>query len=242
MKYIVYSGAGNTFAIVEKPISGQEASRLCEKCRADGVIFPSSPFQMRILNRDGSEAEMCGNGLRCYVKYLIEQKNILKDNYAIETLGGTYFAWPSQNQISVRCPPPRDLRWNLSVEGFTLHHLNTGVPHAVIFVDSIEKIDLMGLAPKIRHHPLFPQGANVNFLSLNPLQIRTYERGVEGETLACGTGVTASALAAAKCYHLPSPLAIQVRSGDILKVAFSPDWEEITVEGPAVYKSEGFFS
>jgi len=240
MRYALYSGAGNTFALIEEPISSQNAILLCEACDVDGVIFSEDVFRMRIFNRDGSEAEMCGNGLRCFIKFLMEQ-NIHRDYYTIETLAGSHTAWANGNQICVQLPPPQDIRWNLSIETYTLHHLNTGVPHAVLFVESVDKVDLMELGPKIRHHPLFPEGANVNVVEPHSLRMRTYERGVEAETLACGTGATASALAAAKVFNLPSSLNMKVQSGEKLKISFTPDWKTITMEGPAKQVGEGTF-
>lgn len=240
MKYSLYSGAGNTFALLEEPISSQQATLLCAVCQVDGVIFPEQTFRMRIFNRDGSEAEMCGNGLRTFVQFLIDQ-NIKRDIYKIETLAGTHTAWLEGKQIYVKFPSPTDMRWDLSLEGLTVHYLNTGVPHAVIFVDAVDHIDLEELGPKIRYHPLFPKGTNVDIVQLSPLRLRTYERGVEKETLACGTGAVASALAVSKLYNFPSPIEVSVQSGDQLKISFTDDWKSVTMTGPVVRFGEGTF-
>ncbi len=256
MKYYLYSGAGNTFALTEKPIDSRQAARLCKTCDVDGVIFSDDPlpfsdsdesaqqvknaFRMRVFNRDGTEAEMCGNGLRCFIKFLMEQ-NIHQECYTVETRAGTHKAWANGSRICAQFPPPWDYRWNLSIGSHTLHYLNTGVPHAVLFVDSVDAVDLLEIAQPIRHHALFPEGTNVNIVEPETLRMRTYERGVEGETLACGTGAVASALAAAKVFALPSPLNMEVRSGEKLKISFSPDWKSVTLEGPAHRIGEGFF-
>lgn len=195
---------------------------------------------MRIFNADGSEAEMCGNGLRCFIKYLAEL-GIYQDRYRIETLAGTHIAWRDGEEVCVEFPPPRDLAWNICIEGYTLHHLNTGVPHAVIFAEQIDKIDIMKQAPLIRHHPYFPRGTNVNFVDPKTLQIRTFERGVEGETLACGTGAIASALAASKIYHLSSPICMKVKSGERLTISFTARWKTVVMKGPACKIGEGIF-
>ncbi|MCC5832062.1 MAG: diaminopimelate epimerase [Chlamydiales bacterium] len=238
MRYELYSGAGNTFAILEEPISSREAVLICETSGVDGVIFSENGLRMRIFNRDGSEAEMCGNGLRCFIKFLMEH-NIDRECYTIETQAGTHKAWTHGKSVCVEFPSPKDFLWNLSIGPYTVHHLNTGVPHAVLFVDSIDAIDLMGIAPPIRRHPLFPEGTNVNFVDPETLRMRTYERGVERETLACGTGAVASALAAAKVFSLPSPLEMEVRSKEKLKISFTPDWSHVTMEGPANRIGEG---
>lgn len=240
MRYTLYSGAGNTFALLEEPVSSEEAVLLCEACGADGAIFSENGFRMRIFNRDGSEAEMCGNGLRCFIRFLME-RNIHREYYTIETLAGTHKAWAEGSCICAELPPPKDFHWNLRIGSHTVHHLNTGVPHAVLFVDSVEDLDLQEIAPPIRRHPLFSEGANVNFVEPETLRMRTFERGVEGETLACGTGAVASALAAAKIFSLSSPLNMEVRSGEKLKISFTPDWKNITMEGSADKIGEGSF-
>ena len=238
MNSTLYSGAGNTFALLDAPVEGAQAVQLCEKHDVDGVIFEDPPFYMRTFNRDGSEAEMCGNGLRCFVKYLAD-KGIQRDRYEIETLAGTQIAWIEGENVCVQLPLPTEAKWHLEIAERTFHHLNTGVPHALTFVDSVDSVDLLALAPEVRFHPFFPKGTNVNVVELGaPLRMRTYERGVERETLACGTGAIACALVASKLYALPSPIMVQVRSGEHLKISFTEDWSTLTMEGPA-HKIEG---
>lgn len=239
MNGALYSGAGNTFALLDAPLSASRIPALCQQTDVDGVIFSENTFRMRIFNRDGSEAEMCGNGLRCFVRYLIDHA-IMREKYTIETLAGTHTAWANGQDIAIQLPSPCDIRWNLTLENYTLHHLNTGVPHAVLFVEDVDEYDLNQLGPLIRHHPLFPAGTNLDLVQLHPLRMRTYERGVERETLACGTGAVASALAAAHLFSLPSPVSIRVQSGDHLKISFTPDWKTVIQEGPA--RRTGTFS
>src|SRR5208283_5214954 len=139
---------------------------------------------------------------------------------------------------------PKDLQLNekvlLSTGAQTIHSLNTGVPHAVLFVPDADQAMVQQLGPEIRRHAHFaPKGTNVNFvqrLGPNHIRVRTFERGVEGETLACGTGVTASALVAAELHQLQPPVAVQVRGGEVLEVSFEKSGGQFTnvvLSGPA---------
>ena len=128
----------------------------------------------------------------------------------------------------------------------TLHSLNTGVPHAVLFVPDADKAMVQQLGPEIRRHQHFaPKGTNVNFVQLlgpNHIRVRTFERGVESETLACGTGVTASALVSARVHKFVSPVKVQVQGGDILEVSFRDDrgdFSEVKLTGPAEFVFDG---
>jgi diaminopimelate epimerase len=241
MKWVHYSGAGNTFFLADTRKIAFNVSQmrdLCKKGDVDGVILAEEAHdadadaRMRIFNADGSEAEMCGNGLRCFIHFLMEA-GLKKHLYAIETLAGKHTAWLEGDEVCVKMTPPRHLNMHFIKD---LHFINTGVPHVVIMVPDIEKVDVALEGKKWRLSPLFaPAGTNVNFVSLcqdRTLAIRTYERGVEAETKACGTGAAASALIAHKLYHLPSPIKVEVRSGETLKISFSPDFSEVTLQGP----------
>ncbi|MCX6912752.1 MAG: diaminopimelate epimerase, partial [Verrucomicrobia bacterium] len=153
-------------------------------------------------------------------------------------------------QVTVSLTRPVDLRLNqqvpLSGGAQTIHSLNTGVPHAVLFVPDADRAMVQELGREIRRHPQFaPKGTNVNFVQLlgpNHIRVRTYERGVEGETLACGTGVTASALIAARLYGFTSPVKVRVQGGDQLEVSFKEDngeFAEVRLTGPAQFVFEG---
>jgi diaminopimelate epimerase len=174
---------------------------------------------------------MCGNGLRCVIHFLREL-GVIRTIYHIETLAGRHKGWFVGEEVCVQFPPPSHLHLHRAVD---LHFLNTGVPHAVLFVPHLEQIDVALEGRKWRSSPLFaPAGANIDFATLQDdgsLAIRTYERGVEAETLACGTGAVAAALIAHKIYTLPSPIDVWVHSGERLKISFTPDWSEVTLQG-----------
>lgn len=248
MRVIDYSGAGNTFSLIdnrEGAITPEEISQLFQISDVDGVILLEKSLTadayMRIFNRDGSEAEMCANGLRCFIKFL-KELGIEKESYRIRTLAGIHTAWVDDTDVCIQISPCKGLRLNISAN---LHFINTGVPHVVKFVDSVDVIDVFSEGKNIRYSPLFsPEGANVNFVSVHKegfLMIRTYERGVERETLACGTGAIAAALIAHALHYLPSPIDVWVRSGDVLKVSFDTFWTSVVLQGPAERTQEWDF-
>lgn len=237
MTLTYYSGAGNTFLLADNRAGCFEIQKLLGSIgEADGVILVEkgklSDASMRIFNRDGSEAEMCGNGLRCLIHFLREL-GVERQRYEIETVAGKHEGWFVEEEVCILMAPPYDLRLHVAKN---LHFVNTGVPHAISFVENLEGVDVMSEGHKTRHSPLFaPAGANANFASINPdgyVLVRTYERGVEGETLACGTGACATALIAHKIHHLPSPITVQVRSQEKIKVSFDKNWSYVTIQGP----------
>ncbi len=210
------TGSGNDFILVDNMDGSvdvesfrEKIPKICARARsvgADGVIFlePSSRvhFRWRFFNADGSEAEMCGNGGRCAARFAYE-KGIAPAEMAFETLAGVIKAKVIKGgEVKVQLTSPRDwrLKERLTLLGEDLEYsfVNTGVPHVVVFVDHLDEVDVKGMGKQIRFHPLFsPAGTNVNFVQVlgrGRLAIRTYERGVEDETLACGTGATAAAL------------------------------------------------
>jgi len=241
MFFSKYVGAGNDFIIIDNRTLTFPShdhlfiSRLCERTTgigADGLILlensKTADYKMRIFNSDGFEAEMCGNGIRCFFKFLQEcEKNI--SSCVVETKEAKIELTQdeaNESFVKVKMQEPFDMRWNLNVDvdskTLTLHHLNTGVPHLVIFSDSVKDHDLTDVAPKLRYHESFlPKGANVNFATVTDnsnLSIRTYERGVENETLGCGTGATACALAAACVLDMLLPIHVKTRSGEEIKI------------------------
>lgn len=220
---------------------------------ADGVLlFENSrraDFKMRIINSDGSEAEACGNGFRCIARFARE---ILKYpvRFQFESVSGLVQAEVKKRTVKVRLPNPKDYRENGDIEvlGHRLHYsfLNTGVPHTVIFVEGLENIDVEKIGRAIRNHKNFkPKGTNVNFVEVkgrSEIQVRTYERGVEGETQACGTGSTASAVVSALSGCTVSPVRVKTRGGEILTVSFKINGKKITdvfLEGEARFVYEG---
>ncbi len=169
---------------------------------ADGIILLESSKKadvgMRIFNADGSEAEMCGNGIRCLMKYMLEI-GMPEKPYSIEVYGSVLNAKYENDLVSVDLGAPTEIAWDMIVEGTRLHFLNTGVPHAVVFVENLSDVDIEAEGRFLRRHKTFtPRGTNATFvqiLSPGRLIFSTYERGVEAETLACGTGAAAAAFA-----------------------------------------------
>ena len=241
----LYSGAGNTFVLLDNREGGFDSVKVPELCKAsetDGVILlensSSSDYKMVIFNRDGSEATACGNGTRCYAKYL-EELGLIQEKAEIESAAGPLFVEIIGEEVSVNMPTPRDIKWNVTLEAagkiYSVDLLNTGVPHVVVFCEEVNSIDVERLGSAIRHHPqLQPEGANVDFVTIHSeqLHIRTFERGVERETMACGTGAIASALAAANRFGLTPPILVSVRSKEILTIHFSAQGE-VMMRGPA---------
>ncbi|MFN3476796.1 MAG: diaminopimelate epimerase [Candidatus Methylomirabilales bacterium] len=257
------SGSGNDFILIDNREGlldrdlHEFARKVCHRqlsVGADGLILiePSqvADFKMRIFNADGSEAEMCGNGGRCVAR-LAHLLGIAREEMTFETLAGLIRAEVRGSRVKLQMVKPHSLHLNLEVtihhSPFTVHCINTGVPHAVLFVEDLEKAPVVELGRKLRYHKAFqPAGTNVNFMKvLGPeeLRIRTYERGVEDETLACGTGVVASALVAAVLGEAVSPVRVGVRSGEVLTVYFEKrdgEFKEVFFEGDVrvIYQGE----
>jgi len=257
------NGAGNDFVLIDNrqgnhSLDRETIARICDRHRgvgADGLIAVEpaqngADFRMRYYNSDGGEAEMCGNGARCFARYAGRLAG-RKDAISFETIAGVISAeFVGANEVRLAMSEPTDLRLSLEVPvngaTHTAHFLNTGVPHAVLFVDDLEQAPVQKLGAAIRYHDVFaPRGTNVNFAcrtAPDAVAIRTYERGVEGETLACGTGVVATALLFHKTTGAPSPVSVTVRGGETMKVAFETDGENfrnVTLTGPADFVFEG---
>ena len=234
--------------------------KLCDRkygVGADGLLIleksSKADARMRVFNADGSEAEMCGNGARCAALYYSRQLKASSLNFRVETKAGKISAQVKGDKVKIRLTDPKGLKLNmpLSVNGRSLrvNFINTGVPHTVIFVEGLNNIDVEGIGRQVRFHSKFsPKGTNVNFVQLlgnESIGVRTYERGVEGETLACGTGSTASALIlAASCKFLSSGgINVKTKGREILRVYFDRDkdgFRNVWLEGRAkiVYKGE----
>lgn len=246
--FVKMSGSGNDFILIDhrKPLIDENrlkefVRKVCQRrisVGADGLILvePSekADFRWRFFNADGSEAEMCGNGGRCVARFA-NLKGIAGTTLTFETLAGILSAQVNGKRVKLEMTQPYGLRLDesLLIDGkkMSLSSLNTGVPHAVLFVEEIEDIDVVQLGRSIRHHPHFaPAGTNANFVRLETesrLSIRTYERGVEDETLACGTGTVASALVAAFKGLVSSPVAVKTRGGEVLTVHFEIEGREV---------------
>lgn len=257
-------GNGNDFILIDEyngeviPEKSSFARKYCDRrfgIGADGVLYLASSdkadIRMRIFNSDGGEAEMCGNGIRCLVKYALDE-GYIKENATVETLAGILYVSSRVDDMTwvrVNMGKPLFARekipakgagdfFNVALHGYNVSAVNTGVPHAVIFVDSLE-LDLMSIAPKIRYDAVFPKGANVNFVVVNSsseITIRTYERGVEAETLSCGTGAVAASAIAHKLGKTGEKIKVNTKGGE-LRITLSKD--SAFMEGSAERVFEG---
>ncbi|MBW1918396.1 MAG: diaminopimelate epimerase [Deltaproteobacteria bacterium] len=256
-------GSGNDFILIDhrRPVIAEAERRpfvraVCARkvgVGADGLIFiePSAKvdFRWRFFNADGSEPEMCGNGGRCAARFA-HLNGIAEGKMAFETLAGIVHAEVTGRQVRLEMGAPQDLRQNLTIplpgQAWTGHFINTGVPHVVLPVADLEAAPVVEVGRAIRYHAMFqPVGTNVNFLSLlgsQEIALRTYERGVEDETLACGTGAVAAALIAARLHGLSSPVSVRPRSGELLRVFFdnqNDGFSAIGLEGEALVVYQG---
>jgi diaminopimelate epimerase len=267
------SGTGNDFIIIDhrQPFINEadqpEFARLVCRRRfsvgADGLILiensETADFSWQFYNGDGSRAEMCGNGARCAARFAYE-KSIAPAVMRFETDAGVIEAFvlmTSGESVKIRLTAPEDLRLNipLSIGNVEqrLHFINTGVPHTVVLVNDAGMVPVANWGREIRFHETFqPAGTNANFTQVLPgdtLMVRTYERGVEGETMACGTGAVASALVAALLEQANPPVTVITSGGEHLTIHFSITGEGsdrhldldagIFLEGPAHNIYEG---
>ncbi|OGR62137.1 MAG: diaminopimelate epimerase [Elusimicrobia bacterium GWB2_63_22] len=262
MKFWKMSGAGNDFVLLTGGGLGtgalkKLAVRLCGRrlaIGADGLLYVNKGrgggVDVRYFNSDGSEA-FCGNGSRCAAWWAWRSGLVKSRKFSLATLAGVLPA-EIAGRDSVRMRMPDVASAALNFKGRypsgvkAVHFLNTGVPHAVVPVGDAEKVDVEGLGRALRYNRAFgPAGANVNFVSLRGglARIRTYERGVEGETLACGTGITAAAVALALSGKVKPPVRLAARSGGRFKVWLTVSGagaSDIRIQGPAkiVFKGE----
>lgn len=250
------SGTGNDFVIIDHrtPIialadQSEFARLICRRMvgvGADGLILiescPDADFSWRFYNADGSIAEMCGNGGRCAARFAFHH-GIADRKMKFRTLAGLITAEVGDETVRLQMTTPHQYcparAIELSGTNFDVFHLNTGVPHAVVFVENLD-VQVKNWGKTIRHHPLFqPAGANANFVKIvsdNEIQVRTYERGVEDETLACGTGCVASAIMAGLHKGVKSPVRVHTSGGDILTITFDlqdgPRVDNVFLQGP----------
>jgi diaminopimelate epimerase len=262
------NGAGNDFVMLDNrtsqlALTTEQIARLCDRHRgigADGVLAvepaqSGADFRMRYYNADGGEAEMCGNGARCFARYARRISAHQGGVISFETQAGVIAARCEGDLVQIDMSAPHSYASATVLElpdrpGETLRvfSINTGVPHAVIFVTDLKAAPVLRAGAGIRHHSHFaPRGTNVNFVQvLEPgrIAIRTYERGVEDETLACGTGVVAAALVHHLTEGVAAPVQVQVRGGDTLRVGFEPagapgSFQSVTLTGPADFVFDG---
>jgi diaminopimelate epimerase len=263
LEFTKMNGAGNDFVLVDNrdgkvKLTTAQVIRLCDRhagIGADGVMLlvparhGQADWAWDFYNSDGSAAEMCGNGARCFGRF-VQRATGLNRDFTFETAAGIIAASFDGNRVTVNLTRPQGLQLNQSIPlaaGNTIiHSLNTGVPHAVLFVPDADKAMVLPQGAEVRRHPHFgPRGTNVNFvqtLGANCIRVRTFERGVEGETLACGTGVSASAMIAARVHGFTSPVRVQVQSGDELQVSFrdtNGEFDDVRLNGPADFVFSG---
>jgi len=264
LQFTKMTGAGNDFVMVSNlsgtaTLSQEQIAHLCDRhfgIGADGLLAvePSpdsaADCRMRYYNSDGGEAEMCGNGARCFSRYASRLLGLKKEGISFVTQVGIVKAQLVGEEVCIQLTDPATVTGPRSVPlsggDLVACDCNTGVPHAVVFVQDIEGTPVAAAGREIRYHGLYaPKGTNVNFAHVSgpsSLIVRTYERGVEGETLACGTGVTACALVAAKIHGVVSPVSVKVRGGDTLTVSFEKTdsgYSQVSLRGPATFVFEG---
>jgi diaminopimelate epimerase len=259
MHFTKMHGLGNDYLYVYGEVPGnieELSKRLSERhfgAGADGMIYISlstvADFRMRIFNADGSEAKMCGNGIRCVGKYVYDNGYTDKTVLTVETLSGMKtltldVCCGKVRGVSVdvgAAVPAEDMTLCFEDETVVLTPVSVGNPHAVIFVENIDAAPLTTLGPRIEHHEAFPDGVNVEFVQVlgdGELRMKVWERG-SGVTMACGTGACASAAAAVKKAYCPfsEPISVHL-DGGTLKITVAPD-NKITMTGPAEFIYEG---
>jgi len=262
-------GNGNDFILIDEhdrevipeDMKGGFAALYCDRrfgIGGDGVLFlqasGTADIRMRLFQPDESEAAMCGNGIRCLAKYAYDA-GYVKESCSVETGAGivavTMGYADDEFTATITMPEPKfersaipavgDGEYREEIRNLTVYAVNTGVPHAVVFVKEIGAVDIASVGPVIRNHPTFPEGANVNFVEdagNGTLRIRTFERGVEGETESCGTGATASAAVARHLGKVGDTVQVETKGGPLV-IRFG---EAVTMEGPAETVFSGVIS
>jgi diaminopimelate epimerase len=255
-------GAANDFIVVDDRVlsfpTDDQAWLSAIMARHTGVgsegvllIQPSerADFRMRFFNPDGGEVDMCGNGARCIAR-LAHELGVSGEQMTFETPAGLVGATMIGQDVRLDMTAPKDWKLDgaLDMPGGPLAYgfVNSGVPHVVVEVTDIESFDVQGTGAFFRHHALFaPGGTNANFIEItgpSSLRLRTYERGVEAETPACGTGIVASALIAGKTGRVTAPVHVHTAGGHTLEVNYqlTPDGaEKVTLQGPAEHVFQG---
>ena len=261
IKFSKMSGNGNDFIVIDNRsgelsdiVNEEFVRKVCARglsVGADGLIMIEeskiADFKWQFYNYDGTFAAMCGNGARCAARYAY-LNNIAPKEMTFETGAGIIEGFiTDSSEVKVLLTKPHSYNDNLPEISvldclYKPYFIDTGVPHTVIFVDDIESVDVSVVGAFVRNHKLFaPNGTNVNFAFItgnDSMKVRTFERGVEGETLACGTGCTACALVAVKCNMVQSPVKVLTAGGKVLTV-YSED-EKVYLQGEArlIYTGE----
>jgi diaminopimelate epimerase len=262
LRFTKMNGAGNDFVMIdnrsgEVRLQREQIVRICDRHRgvgADGILLlekgsNGADFRMRYYNRDGGEAEMCGNGARCFARFANRAAKA-PAKISFQTPAGLIRGELHGELVTLQMSDPKDLRLDLDLTANDanehVHFINSGVPHVVVPVSKVDDVEVRKRGEALRRHKEFsPAGANVNFTEKGgpkKILVRTYERGVEDETLACGTGVVASALIFAARENTDGPISVTVRSGSELSVDFKraeDKFTNVTLTGPAEFAFEG---
>ncbi|MBI5346131.1 MAG: diaminopimelate epimerase [Chlamydiae bacterium] len=256
IQFYKYQAFGNDFILIDDQklkLTKEDIKRLCDRkfgIGADGIVLllPSlkADFKMQIFNSDGSEAEMCGNGLSCLIKFIKDLKLFTKTNFFIETLAGVMSVGCLGEKIFFLSKYPtilaQDVELNFLDKKVMFDFVDSGVPHSIIFTSDVDKIDIDIEGLKIQNHDYFkPKGVNVNFVSIekDKIKVRTFERGVQKETLACGTGALAVSAILYEKYHLKNPIILSFPGGEIETIV-DPNKKNIQYLGTStlVFKGE----
>jgi diaminopimelate epimerase len=268
-------GCGNDFVVIDDregalhALRAELARALCDRRKGlggDGLILIqrggnqdgfATDFRMTYVNRTGADGEMCGNGARCAARRAVDLGLVRDRSHGAElrmtTLAGVVRAAVDNTEVTLAMTVPSgerpSVRLAIGGQSFDLFAIDTGVPHAVAFLDSpdsLERLDVEGVGRAIRYHEAFaPKGVNANFAARRPdgaYRMRTYERGVEMETLACGTGSVAVALAAHRRFGAAAPVSILPTGGGQLTIGFRADKDgfcDVTLKGPTETIAEG---
>lgn len=255
-------GTGNDFVLIDCMDNQFEyslpvlAEYLCDRhygVGADGIILVEessmADFKMRIFNHDGTEAEMCGNGIRCFAKYVFEKNKMEKTEFSIETLAGiktVKLELENEKVISVTVdmgePVLDNLKYIIEIEGkqFQVYPILVGNPHAVVFTKNVEEFEVEKIGPIFENYKYFPNKTNVEFVQIldrKNIKVRVWERGV-GETNSCGTGACASSMIAINEKFTESEVTVDLKGGK-LQVCYDKSGNSITLKGSAERVFEG---
>ncbi len=261
LSYTKMHGCGNDFVMIDGRQGlppqglGKLAALICDRRRglgADGIVvlYPAregADFEMRYLNADGRPGEMCGNGARCAARFAAEI-GLAGRRHSFLTDAGIVRAEVGAEDVTIEIPPPREIELGLQLDlgnrRAEVHKLMVGVPHAVTFVADVDRhpVDVEG--PILRRHPAFPAGCNANFIELRDgeIRMRTFERGVEAETLACGTGAVACATVVLLKGLGTARATVRTRGGDLLQVTLEQEAGQFTravLSGPTETVARG---
>ena len=260
LEFSKYQAGGNDFVIVDNRSATfdefatslgvvETVKRICSRrfgVGADGLILlehsRKADFAWRFFNSDGSQAHMCGNGARCIARFAVDRK-ITGREVTFETPAGAVKAWVKEKTVKVQLPRFSPSETALNVKGVKGYYVEVGVPHFVVVVENVDTVDVESKGRSLRFAPEFsPEGVNVDFVECkgSEILVRTYERGVEGETYACGTGSVACAFICMKVCGLTAPLKVRVKSGETLTVYFENGFSKPFLEGKVIHVYEGF--